>query len=63
MTLALERGDVIIVAELYNDKAKFDLKCFIGNSQTSYRFDQINKLSQKLPKLLTFIKKHSTVRF
>jgi hypothetical protein len=62
-TLAFSSGDVIVVADLYNDKAKYELKCYVGKQQTEYRFNDISKLPEKLKKLQLFIRNHSMCRF
>jgi hypothetical protein len=63
LMLALSYGDVLIVAELHNSNAKYNLKCYIGKLQTVYTFNHLNKLKDKTIKMDRFILKHSCCIF
>lgn len=62
-TLAFACADVIVVAEMWNDKAKYEIKGYVGKQQTEYRFNDLDKLPTKIRKLWTFIRNHSMCRF
>jgi hypothetical protein len=59
LSIALKYGDVLIVCELCNKKFRYKLKCFIGTSQTEYKFNSLHKLNNKIIKMNEFINKHS----
>jgi hypothetical protein len=62
-SIALSSGDVMIVGELYNAKAKYELHCYVRDLHSGYRFNSIEKLPDKIRKLRIFVHNHSVCRF
>jgi hypothetical protein len=53
----------MIVGELYNAKAKYELHCYVRDLHSGYRFNSIEKLPDKIRKLRIFVHNHSVCRF